>query len=50
MIADIGLGSADRAENIRIFQMMDLNDDNEISLEELLQYYKAKYSPLDLKG
>ena len=50
MIADIGLGSADRAERIRVFQMMDLNDDNEISLEELLQYYKAKNSPIDLKG
>ena len=36
MIADIGLGSTNREENIRIFQLMDLNDDKEISLEELL--------------
>ena len=50
LIADIGLGGADKAENVRNFQLMDLDNNNEISLEELLQYYKAKYSPVDLQG
>ena len=30
--------------------MMDLDNNHEISLEELLQHYRAKYSPIDLQG
>ena len=30
--------------------MMDLDNNSEISLEELLQYYRAKYDPIDLQG
>ena len=50
LIADIGLAGADRAENVRIFQMMDLDGNQEVSLEELLQHYRAKYSPIDVNG
>ena len=50
LIADLGLQGADRAENVRIFQMMDLDNNREISLEELLQHFRAKYSPIDLQG
>ena len=29
---------------------MDLDNNNEVSLEELLQYYRAKNSPVDVQG
>ena len=48
LIGDIGEGGADRAENVRKFQMMDLDNNNEISLVELLQHYRVKYHPVDL--
>ena len=41
---------ADRADLVRLYQMVDLDNDGEISLEELLQHYRAKYNPIDLKG
>ena len=50
MVGDIGEGGADRAENVRKYQLMDLNNDNEISLVELLQHYRVKYMPFDLQG
>ena len=50
LAGDIGEGGRDRAENVRKYQLMDLNNDNEISLVELLQHYRAKYSPIDLEG
>ena len=50
LIGDIGEGGADRAENVRKFQMMDLDNNNEISLVELLQHYRIKYYPIDLQG
>ena len=51
LAGNIGLGgAADNAENVRKYQMIDLDNNNEISLEELLQYYRAKYNPIDLKG
>ena len=50
LAGDIGEGGRDRAENVRKYQLMDLNNDNEISLVELLQHYRVKYSPPDLQG
>ena len=50
LIADIGEGGADRAENVRKYQMMDLDNNNEISVQELLEYYRIKYSPINLDG
>ena len=50
LIADIGEGGADRAENVRKYQMMDLDNNNEISVQELLEYYRVKYSPINLNG
>ena len=50
LIADIGEGGADRAENVRKYQMMDLDNNNEISVQELLEYYRIKYSPINLNG
>ena len=50
LVGDIGEGGADKAENVRKYQMIDLDNNNEISLVELLQYYRVKYNPIDLKG
>ena len=50
LVGDIGEGGADRAENERKYQLIDLDSNNEISLVELLQYYRAKYYPIDLQG
>ena len=48
LIADIGEGGTNRAENVRKFQLMDLNNDNEISVRELLEYYRIKYNPINV--
>ena len=48
LIADIGEGGADRAEDVRKFQLIDLDNNDEVSLVELLQYYRVKYNPIDL--
>ena len=48
LIADIGEGGTDRAENVRKFQLIDLDNNDEVSLVELLQYYRVKYNPIDL--
>ena len=50
LIGDIGEGGADSAENDRKFQLMDLDNNSEISLVELLQHYRVKYYPVDLQG
>lgn len=48
--AAVGLiaSDADRADLVRLYQMVDLDNKGEISLEELLQHYRAKYNPIDL--
>ena len=52
LAATVGLTDSgmDRDQIIRLYQMIDLDNNGEISLVELLQYYRAKNSPIDLKG
>ena len=51
LLADVGLDtSGDRAKIVRLYQLMDLDNNGSISLEELLQHYRYKNSPFDKLG
>ena len=48
LIDDIDQDGKSYEEKVRSFQMLDLDNNEEISMDELLQAYRVKYSPVDL--